>query len=866
MAAQVQTSPRDANAKSLDTDLTVNGSLTPANMTCPDPSAHQIKSTTLQDQASAAALYSTNPSKGTNTRQANPLGTDGRLSSASAATSVKLARAQELPSFPVIGIDAQFSAGTAATLAHANQKSPQWPKPEASSAAGKAALLAHDYKMPPLWQPEASAAGSKAALLAHKDGVKMDLWAPEATSAGNSAATMAMRNKSLSPQLDYGNTEDVRKRALVAATGALSSSRRQRAHSSPASPPGYPDSENSARNALNAATIAHTPSIRAGKSPATPTLASDRFGSGAIEAARIQHSKSISREMYTEHPPIKLEVEEKQRQDALRASAISMAKQIYDVQQQHIDQTTGRPSRSRSQAQVGATTAHGQQQQLSDQDDLKQQAMHLIHVQEAAQKLAAERLAKIGIDENAAFRSYYGYDKPSRSKLSIRRGRQRASSNPEKADSDDELQSRRIRKQMSQLNKSLADIDAQRDQDRRDLLAAAERKVHAQMQGLDKKIFDETGKMSTAMIEEWDAKARAKAAAASEARMENHGKVHIGHGKFMDQADIDAIAHGRIQPTLDEIAEQTEKRRAEEEERRLEMEEQKRQAQLEKERTAELKAEEKRVKDEEKKAQKARTAEEKATARQEREQEKERRAEEKRQQKEDKRKSREAAKPTTAPATTPATAPAQTDGTSDEVEAQNDDLYQSPTSPAQEAESAIIEASDQDPTSPASPASPKADSKGFKSFLNRFKRRSKRSSSSAETEQPSFLGGASLRAVSAHSRQEVASAHSEQESPQDDQTHAITSSHSGPSNSERNNRYSDISSISNEPASDDRGRSTERITANTGAVSGGTEFEEARDGFDERLAPPPSYPSSTDVDAGRRGSPSRDSRFREVGL
>ena len=55
------------------------------------------------------------------------------------------------------------------------------------------------------------------------------------------------------------------------------------------------------------------------------------------------------------------------------------------------------------------------------------------------------------------------------------------------------------------------------------------------------------------MIEEWDAKARAKASANSEARMENHGRVHIGHGKYMDQADIDAVALARIQPTLDEI-------------------------------------------------------------------------------------------------------------------------------------------------------------------------------------------------------------------------------------------------------------------------------------------------------------------------
>lgn len=494
-----------------------------------------------------------------------------------------------------MGIDTQSSAGTAALLANANKKSPEWWRPEQSATAGKAALLASDYKMAPLWHPEASTAGSKAALLAHKDGAKMNLWTPEASAYGNSAANIAMSKKGPAPDVGSGGREEGKKRALVAATGAVSTSGRKRAQSTPAPPPLYPDAENSAKNALSAATLAHRPSMRA-KSPASPAAAdSGRLTSGAMEAARIQHAKGVSREMYTDRPPVELEVEEKKRQDALRASAISMAKKMYEVQQHHIDQAAGRPSRS--DAQTGATAAQGQQQYASD-GDIKEQAMRYIGIQEAAQKLANERLAKIGMDESAAYRSYYGYEKPTRNKLSIRRGRNRAYSNPETGDSsDDELQSRRIRSQMSQFNKTLAEVDAKkRDQDRKYLLAAAERKVQAQMLGLDKKIYDEKGVMSPAMIEEWDSKARARAAANSEARMEHHGKVHIGHGKYMDQADIDAIAQARIQPTLDEIAEKTQKRLAEEEEQRLEMEEKKREAQKEKERAAELKAEENRVK------------------------------------------------------------------------------------------------------------------------------------------------------------------------------------------------------------------------------------------------------------------------------
>ena len=453
--------------------------------------------------------------------------------------------------------------------------------------------MANEYKMAPQWQPEISAAGSKAALLAHKDGVKLTHWTPEANPHGNSAANIAMSRKASTPQaVDNGDAEDRRKKALLAATGAVSTVGRRRAQSTPTAPPLFPDSENSARNALSAATLAHSPSMRA-KTPTAPSVVTDsnRLGSGAMEAARIQHSKSISREMYTSAPPVALEVEEKKRKDALRASAISMAKKMYDIQQQN-DEV------ARTAAQTGATTAHSQHN--VEEEDIKTQALRYIGVQEAAQKLAAERLAKIGYDENAMMRSHYGFDKPTRSRLSIRRGRNRASSNPEPPDSsDDEFQSRRIRSQMSQLNKTLAEVDAKkREQDRRHLLAAAERKVQAQMLGLDKKIFDETGKMSPAMIEEWDAKARAKAAANSEVRMENHGRVHIGNGKYMDQKDIDAVALSRVQPTLDEITEKTEKRRAEEEERRLELEEKKRQERIEKERAADIKAEEKRAKGE----------------------------------------------------------------------------------------------------------------------------------------------------------------------------------------------------------------------------------------------------------------------------
>ena len=472
-----------------------------------------------------------------------------------------------------------------------------------SSAAGKAALLANERKMAPSWQPETSAASSKAALLAHRDSGKVSIWSPEATNAGNSAANIAFRQKPQDPDANYTQREQGRQNAFTAATGAHSASGHKRTQSNP--PPGrlYPDSHNSAKNALSAATLAHSPSVKA-KSQMASAAEPNRASSGAMEAARIQHAKSISRDMYSSTPPVSIETDEQKRNDALRASAISMAKKMYEIQQHSNDGAANQAA-----ARTGATAAHGHQPATSEAD-IKKQAMRYIGIQEAAQKLAQERLAKIGYDESAAYRSYYGYEQPTRSKLSMRRGRNRAYSASEAAkandsDSDeDDFRSRRIRSQMQELNKQVADLDAKkRDDDRKSLLAAAQRKVQAQMQAQDKKIYDQTGKMSPAMIEDWDEKARKRAMANSEARMETHGKVHIGNGKWMDQEDINAIAQARIQPTLDEITEKSEKRRAEderrraeEEERRLDLMERKRKEKVEKERAAEIRAEEKNAK------------------------------------------------------------------------------------------------------------------------------------------------------------------------------------------------------------------------------------------------------------------------------
>ena len=452
--------------------------------------------------------------------------------------------------------------------------------------------MAKDYKPAPLWQPEMSTTGSKAAMAAANHGGIVNIWRPESTAAGSSAAGQAMRNQKLSPAIDYGYTADGSNRALMAATGAMSG--RKRAGSSPTVTGSYPDSANSAANALNAATIAHKP--KAAKS----TLGtSDGPRSSTIDVARIHNAAvtNLSREMYTSHPPVAPEVEEKNRQAGLRAAAVSMAKQIYDMQQKTLEDAAGL---QRSDSVYAASSVHRRKPSVSSTEDSYRPPPQYANLQQAAQKLAGERLAKLH-DEDAAYRDYYGAHAPIQSRLSIRgRLRRRASSDGGVPDSD-EVHSRQIRSEMSLFNDRLAQVDAKkRQKDRDSLLAAAQRNVTARMSGMDQKVFDETGKASPAMMSEWEAKAKARAEAESSARLVNHGKVNIGGGRYMDQSEVEAIAAARVQPTLDDITEKAEAHRDRDEKARQEAEEQKQiaeeKAQIEKERNTRTKEEWKRFK------------------------------------------------------------------------------------------------------------------------------------------------------------------------------------------------------------------------------------------------------------------------------
>lgn len=418
-------------------------------------------------------------------------------------------------------------------------------------------------------------AGSKAAVLAAGKGGKVELWEAKATAAGQSAASLAFKTKGLSPQAYGGNTPENKSKALQAATISASTSR-ARAGSTPApAPPLYPDAHNAVPNALNAATVSHRNSVKVKPDH------SGGWNDDANQAARIKNSQ-MDPKLFTEKPDIQFD--EDRRQAALKASAISMAKKMYESQNRDAMLADPEGPGAHYEGARAATRS-----QAVAHPDVKQEALAYLSLQDTAHKLAAERLAKIDKSMEASkFREHYGYeDKPKRlsSRLSMRsvgvggrRGRATGDSAPVEEDSDDdEAAARRIRKQMASLGNASKDVDEKRQrEDRARVLAAAEKRVSSRMQDMDQQVYRDTGKVSESMMADWEEKARVRAQQDREQRAENPGRTHIGGGKYMETADIEAIAAARLKGTLDEINATAEQRRARDAEVAAEKDEQER--------------------------------------------------------------------------------------------------------------------------------------------------------------------------------------------------------------------------------------------------------------------------------------------------
>lgn len=468
-----------------------------------------------------------------------------------AATSLKYARAEDLPSYPSSGGVQLSSAGAAASLAASNRKSFEHWKPEPIPAANRAAFLAKDHKMDPLWKPEASAAGSKAAMAAAAHPTAIEPLQPKRAPTNKSNATSAA----------YDNAENTHSKALMAATA---SHNRRRSGSLPVQSVSAQDS--AASWALKAATKSH----KDGTAPA-PVSGEFTTGDPGFEAARIQNlaKSNVNRQLYTSAPPVAIEVQEKNRQDTLRASAVAMAQKMYAVQQKQAEDAAAKPGDGHALAASRARSSTVGRSDTSSVDYPVSGAGYE-NLEEAARKLAQERLAKIH-DEHAEYRNYYGQTSPPKQNRLSMRLRPRTLSAT--TDDSDEEQSRKIRSQMSIFKSNLAEVDGKKRQSDRDaLIQIAHRNVDAQIKKMDEKVFQDTGKASPAQMEKWEKSAREKAQQDSDERMQHVGKVHIGGGKYLDQSELDAIARARLQPTLDDISDKAEKQRARDEEERLERE------------------------------------------------------------------------------------------------------------------------------------------------------------------------------------------------------------------------------------------------------------------------------------------------------
>ncbi|RDW64806.1 hypothetical protein BP6252_10457 [Coleophoma cylindrospora] len=806
-------------------------------------------SSKLEDQAATAALYVTNKNRPVvniaTTNVQTYLDSDNRLSSAGAAASLKYASPRDLPSYPSSGLKKSDSAaGAAASLGWANQKPFEHWKPDPSASASAAAMLAKDYKMAPLWQPEQSTAGAKAAVLASRDGGKVDVWRPEVTSWGNTAATHAFkkdRTGGLSPQLDYGHTAIGRQGSLLAAKGAMGGSRK-RSESTPVLnlPERYPDEANAIANALSAATLAAKPSSR--RNELHPEGGSVPF-------------TTLSRDMYTSRPPVAPEVEEKNRADSLHASAVAMAQGMYKMQQKQIDRSTN--------AHFAASAAHGRTASLSSAGE-EPVPMQFNNLQEAAQKLAQERLAKLYGDheKNRDFREYYGSSGKAASRLSIR-GRPRRRASSEGDVTDDQAQSNKIRAQMSFFSNKLSEVDQKKRQhDRENLIAVAQRNVTKSLHGMDEKVFAVTGKVAPSLLTEWELKAHAAAQAKSETRMENYGKVNIGGGKFMNQSEINLVAARNVQPVLDEINEKAEKERIRQAELKLEHETQARKNAEKKAHDREVKDINKKLKQQDRDERRLKEDEEKAERRAKEQEEKAAKAEEKRLAKE-KRKSKDATsnnKPDGIDDTIMANALVATKNhTAEEagpVEgdrstlATRRDVASVPatirTSMEMQGDQRMQDAADsanKDESTMMSPSSPEDGSKVKNWLKTKFSRRMSRGQKPVreESTDKGFSGGAAYTGASVHN--------------------GSTTSLENRSSSVR-----EVALAGKSPDADaeERIRWSQLRVSDTSTISsldGGDEFEEARDNFDTGLAPPPTFPAGP---AKGNSSPVRDSKFHEL--
>lgn len=304
------------------------------------------------------------------------------------------------------------------------------------------------------------------------------------------------------------------------------------------------------------------------------------------EASRLTHLTNTDAQFYGSNPPVSGDPGELRKRNVQRAAVVSMSRDMYNIIEAKSEEQPGAATYAAQRTQGRALS----QRSLRQADDRTQALQQALSLQDAAQRRAQEKLAMMH-DETAAFQEYYGTTpQPVRPTLSVLRRR---------ASSDTDMErSKEIRIQMSSLRTKLDAVDEQRERDRSLLMEAARRNVDAAIQNMDQWVYASTGRAPPSVQRDYEdvAEERLKEEQQQQAQEEYPDRVNIGLQRYIDMADVEALARSRVQPTLTEIHDHAEKQKAKEMEERLDAEQRRRREAIEREREAELRAEEKRMK------------------------------------------------------------------------------------------------------------------------------------------------------------------------------------------------------------------------------------------------------------------------------
>ncbi|KEZ39724.1 hypothetical protein SAPIO_CDS9680 [Scedosporium apiospermum] len=429
---------------------------------------------------------------------------------------------KSLPSYPSLGLPSDASASAAATVGWSRRQSPRPPSvkptPERTvrSSAAAAASFAADSKGSQKRNQAVRELATNTGTTAspHRNSFSQENWGSSAAClAFKSQSAQATQSTKMRPRLDSRSS-------LMAAQEATAS--RPRSMSSP----------------LIKQRAGGVSDTSAGQKWSFVPELSPSAESGAIPAT------ALDRSMYTSHPPVSIEVEEKRRASEIHSSAVALARQAYLQQQKLAEQ----------QAHDDAYS-----DDMRSSTDLGQPEPVNLH--EAAYKLAQERLEKLQ-EEFRKNRELQEQNTPDQIPAPLHRVAN-ALRIRHRSSSDSDLQLRRHNR-TSRATAILPPLQSkadeeQRRKDREAVLAAARKNVESQLRGIDESIYEETGKVPPCKLAEWAPRAEAIALAKVASEMPPPGKRDVGGGMYVAQDEIDAVAVRKVKPILREMDVRAEK-------------------------------------------------------------------------------------------------------------------------------------------------------------------------------------------------------------------------------------------------------------------------------------------------------------------